>query len=118
MFPEDSLYPTHYKYKYPKAGEDNSVVDIYIYDLKDKTTKHVDMGFDHDIYLPRMQWAKGENQLLITKLNRHQNDYELFVVNADNLQMKKIHLPVILMFACILLNLLNLWFLYSRPQHL
>jgi dipeptidyl-peptidase-4 len=94
MFPEDSLYPTHYKYKYPKAGEDNSVVDIYIYNLQDNTIKHVDMGENHDIYLPRMQWTKGDNQLLITKLNRHQNEYELYIVDANNLQMKKIYKEV------------------------
>ncbi|MCH3923315.1 MAG: S9 family peptidase [Bacteroidales bacterium] len=94
MFPQDSLYPTHYKYKYPKAGEDNSVVDIYIYNLEDKTTKHVDMGIDHDIYLPRMQWTKGDNQLCITRLNRHQNEYELYVVNANTLEMKKVYKEV------------------------
>ena len=25
-----TLYPTHYKFKYPKAGEDNSVVSINV----------------------------------------------------------------------------------------
>ena len=28
------LYPEEYKYKYPKAGEANSLVDIYVYDVE------------------------------------------------------------------------------------
>jgi dipeptidyl-peptidase 4 len=31
-----TLYPTEYKFKYPKAGEENSKVQIFIYDLKTK----------------------------------------------------------------------------------
>src|SRR3546814_8742088 len=30
----DQLYPTDYRYKYPKPGESTSVVSIYIYDLE------------------------------------------------------------------------------------
>jgi dipeptidyl-peptidase-4 len=29
----DGLYPTPYKYKYPKAGEDNSLVNILWYNV-------------------------------------------------------------------------------------
>jgi dipeptidyl-peptidase-4 len=30
---EGALYPLDYRYKYPKAGEENSIVEIYFYDL-------------------------------------------------------------------------------------
>jgi dipeptidyl aminopeptidase/acylaminoacyl peptidase len=34
-FPQyNALYPEQYTYKYPKAGEDNSIVNIYVYDLE------------------------------------------------------------------------------------
>ena len=32
------LYPENYTYKYPKAGEDNSVVDVLIYELESQKT--------------------------------------------------------------------------------
>ena len=30
---DGALYPEDYRYKYPKAGEDNSIVEIYLYEL-------------------------------------------------------------------------------------
>lgn len=33
---EGALYPEDYKYKYPKAGEDNSKVEIHLYDIQSK----------------------------------------------------------------------------------
>ncbi len=33
-----NLYPEQYTYKYPKAGEKNSVVEIYVYDLETSAT--------------------------------------------------------------------------------
>ncbi len=76
------LYPEEYKYKYPKAGEANSIVDIFVYDLKTNNHKQIDLGKDKDYYLPRIQWTKDENQLIIHKLNRLQNQYDIFSVNT------------------------------------
>ena len=39
-----SLYPENYTYKYPKAGEDNSVVDVLIYDLESQKTLKLNIG--------------------------------------------------------------------------
>ncbi|MFA6705246.1 MAG: alpha/beta fold hydrolase [Bacteroidales bacterium] len=77
------LYPKEYKYKYPKAGEDNSVVDVFVYDLSSKEHKQVDLGQNKDYYLPRLQWSKDENQLIIHKLNRLQNQYDIISVNTQ-----------------------------------
>ncbi len=85
------LYTEEYRYKYPKAGEDNSIVDIYIYDLGTDKHNMVDLGSDKDYYLPRMQWSKGDNQLVIHKLNRLQNHYQVFAVDANSLNKKIIY---------------------------
>ncbi|MFA6932272.1 MAG: alpha/beta fold hydrolase [Bacteroidales bacterium] len=77
------LYPKEYKYKYPKAGEDNSVVDVFVYDLSSQEHKQVDLGQNKDYYLPRLQWSKDENQLIIHKLNRLQNQYDIISVNTQ-----------------------------------
>ncbi len=79
---EGALYPEDYIYKYPKAGEDNSIVEIYIYDLNDELTK-ADIGEDTDIYIPRIYWTKDTNLLSIQRLNRLQNKLDILHVNAS-----------------------------------
>ncbi|MFL5753073.1 MAG: S9 family peptidase, partial [Bacteroidia bacterium] len=79
----DGLYPSLYKYKYPKAGEDNSVVSVHIYDLASKTTKTVDTGKETDIYIPRIVWTNDANTLSVQRMNRHQNKLELLYADAN-----------------------------------
>jgi dipeptidyl-peptidase-4 len=76
------LYPEQYKYKYPKAGEDNSVIGIYLYDLGSKKTTLVDIGSEKDIYIPRIKWTEDPNTLALYRLNRHQNKLELLLADA------------------------------------
>lgn len=78
----DSLYPTPYQYKYPKAGEKNSVVSIRIYDLKNKQTVQANIGQETDQYIPRIKWTPSDEQLCIYRLNRLQNKLELLLANA------------------------------------
>lgn len=73
-----ALYPRDYKYKYPKAGENNSIVTINVYNLKDNTTQMVDLGKETDIYIPNVQWTKDPNILAIKRLNRLQNQQDIF----------------------------------------
>ena len=42
------LYPSDYKFKYPKAGEANSAVDIFFYDLASKQKVRADLGTEKD----------------------------------------------------------------------
>ncbi len=73
----DGLYPSVYRFKYPKAGEDNSIVSINLYDLVKKKSKKVDTGKNTDIYIPRIKWTSKPNQLAVARLNRLQNKMEL-----------------------------------------
>ncbi len=76
------LYPNDNKFKYPKAGEDNSVVDILIYNLETKQTLKLNTGSERDQYLPRMQWTKDANTLAYMRMNRLQNELTLYKVDA------------------------------------
>ncbi|MCB9262656.1 MAG: S9 family peptidase [Flavobacteriales bacterium] len=78
-----SLYPEHDRFKYPKAGEQNSVVDVYITNLKNKGKK-IELGSENDQYLPRIKWTKNPNKLSVQRLNRHQNHWELLMVDAKS----------------------------------
>ncbi len=76
------LYPEQYKYKYPKAGEDNSVIGINMYDLGSGKTLPVDIGKESDIYIPRIKWTEDPNTLALYRMNRHQNKLELLLADA------------------------------------
>ena len=77
------LYPEDYRYKYPKAGEVNSTVEVWIYDLTTKQKVKADLGTEKDIYIPRVMWTKNPNVVSIRKLNRLQNNLELIHTNAS-----------------------------------
>jgi len=81
---EGALYPEDYRYKYPKAGEDNSVVEIFLYNLQDKQKTKVDIGAETDIYIPRIYWTKDANLLAVQRLNRLQNQLDILHVNAKD----------------------------------
>jgi dipeptidyl-peptidase 4 len=76
------LYPKQYKFKYPKAGEDNSVIGIYLYELGSEKIIPVDVGKETDIYIPRIKWTEDPNTLALYRMNRHQNKLELLLADA------------------------------------
>jgi dipeptidyl-peptidase 4 len=71
-----SLYPKKETWKYPKAGEKNSVVDVYIHKIGSKKNVRCETGSERDQYLPRIKWM-SDNFLSVQRLNRHQNKLEL-----------------------------------------
>jgi dipeptidyl-peptidase 4 len=77
-----TLYPEQYKFKYPKAGEDNSVVTIHVAPVDEAFMMSYDfpLGNDADIYVPRIKWVNG-SELCVFKMNRLQNKLELLVQN-------------------------------------
>jgi len=79
-----SLYPKDFKFKYPKAGEDNSSVHIYSYELKTGLLTEIETGKEEDQYLPRFQWTKDPNILSVQRLNRLQNKLEILLADAKN----------------------------------
>lgn len=79
---ENALYPSVYRYKYPKAGEANSKVSVHVYDIQDKTTLKMDTGEEEDIYLPRIRWTKDPKRLAIIRLNRLQNKMDVLTANV------------------------------------
>ncbi|MFH7016590.1 S9 family peptidase [Flavobacterium sp. FlaQc-47] len=81
MFHKD-LYPTIETFKYPKAGEKNSVVSLHIYDAAGNSTKKVDLGNYNDFYIPRLQWTNDNNVLSAQVLNRHQDNLDLLFVDG------------------------------------
>ncbi|MEX2379289.1 MAG: S9 family peptidase [Vicingaceae bacterium] len=89
----DGLYPTDYRFKYPKAGEENAEVGIRIYNLEKDETKSIDLGVSYE-YLPSIKWTKNANQLAVLSTNRHQNELKINIVNATEGSSEVIHTEV------------------------
>ncbi len=87
----NDLYPDQYKFKYPKAGEDNAIVSIHVWHEADNRINTMDIGTETDIYIPRISWTQDDNLLAIQRLNRHQNHLEILLANPSNGQTKLLY---------------------------
>jgi len=85
-----TLYPEISKFKYPKAGESNSVIQIYSYDIVSSKKQLVDIGKETDIYIPRIGFTKDNNTLSIQRMNRLQNKLEILLANITTGESKVI----------------------------
>ena len=83
IFQKD-LYPTIETFKYPKAGEKNSLVSLHLYDVNANTTKKVELGNYNDFYIARMQWTNDANVLCAQVLNRHQDNLDLLFIDGNS----------------------------------
>lgn len=79
-YEQNNLYPGIERYKYPKAGEKNSIVQVNSYEIKTKKTISVTIGEETDLYIPRLRWSPG-NDLAIMRLNRRQNQLDILYAN-------------------------------------
>ena len=78
------LYPGVYSYKYPKAGENNSVVGVYAYNVETKDIKKMEVPLDNDGYIPQIRFTENEDQLAVMTLNRHQNQLNMYYANPKS----------------------------------
>ncbi len=76
-----STYPGEYTYKYPKAGEDNSKVSAWSYDIKSHVARKFELPLDAEGYIPRIIPTANANSILLVTLNRHQDDMRIFSAN-------------------------------------
>ena len=73
------LYPETYTYKYPKAGEVNSIVTAHILNVKSGKSSAIDLG-EYE-YIPRIEWSTSSNKLILQTLNRHQSHLKYHLVD-------------------------------------
>ena len=78
----EDLYPEWYKFKYPKAGEENALVEIYVSNLESGSTIKMDIGEETDQYIPRIKWTSDPEILSVVRLNRLQNHIEILHADA------------------------------------
>jgi dipeptidyl-peptidase-4 len=78
------LYPEPIRFKYPKAGEQNSIVSIHVYDLENGETTTMDIGEETDQYIPRINWTRDNDLLAIRRMNRLQNEQDLLFADVQS----------------------------------
>lgn len=88
------LYPQEYIYKYPKAGELNSVVSLHLYNVKTGQNQELchtsrDTAKNRDTeaieYIPRIRFSPKTSTLLYYTLNRRQNNLQIWKFGTENL---------------------------------
>jgi len=85
-----TLYPTEMRYKYPKAGENNSVVSAQLYRLDTGKTIPVNLGAFKNYYIANVfQTAKADEIVLITS-QRIQNASDILKVNTKTGAVQKL----------------------------
>lgn len=86
-----ALYPGTMSYKYPVAGENNSIVTLHSYDIATRKTKDITFDDPNIEYIPRIDYTPAAEQLLVTTLNRDQNRLEIYSVNPKSTVAKSFY---------------------------
>ncbi len=89
----DSIYPKVIPVEYPVAGEAPSPYKIGVVDIAAAQTKWMNIPTDAVLqsYVPRMEWAANNTELIIQHLNRKQNESTLMLCNAATGQSSTIY---------------------------
>ncbi|PQA96756.1 S9 family peptidase [Chryseobacterium shigense] len=85
-----NLYPAEMRYKYPKAGEKNSIVSAQLYRLDSGKTIPLNLSSFKNYYIPNViQTAKPDEIVLVTS-ERIQNASDILKVNTKTGSVQKL----------------------------
>jgi dipeptidyl-peptidase-4 len=89
----DSIYPQAVPVEYPVAGEPPSKYKIGVIDILSGKTNWMKIPDDTvwRTYVPRMEWAANNNELIIEHLNRKQNESTVMLCNVRTGMSRSIH---------------------------
>ena len=70
-----------YDQRYPAAGTENAIVELYVMDPDGQNRVKVDLGDETDIYLARVDWAPNGSALYVQRENREQTQLDMLKVD-------------------------------------
>ena len=82
---DGDLYNKPYTFKYPKAGDKNSVVELWLYDIATGQKTKIDVGVEKDQYVPFIEWTPA-GELYFFRINRKQNHFEVVLCRESGEQ--------------------------------
>ncbi|MCK0128133.1 DPP IV N-terminal domain-containing protein [Erythrobacter sp. F6033] len=68
--------------RYPVAGSDNAIVELYVMDPDGENRVKVDIGEETDIYIARVNWA-ADGSLYVQRQNREQTVLDMLKVDPS-----------------------------------
>jgi len=87
----DALYPTVTRFKYPKAGETNSAVQVGVVSAAGGAPVWMKTAGDpRQVYIPRLEWAGSSTEVIFQQLNRLQNTNQVIVGSAATGEVRTI----------------------------
>lgn len=84
------LYPSDFRFKYPKAGETNSSVSAHLYQLKEKSLKALDLSAFKNYYIPNVVTTEGNDQVFLITSERTQNASDVLSVDTKSGKVTKL----------------------------
>lgn len=82
---DGKLHNEAFSFKYPKAGDPNSKVQLFVVDLATGERERIDTGPDSDQYLPRIGFTP-DGRLWYHRINRRQNTFEVQLCEPNGAQ--------------------------------
>jgi dipeptidyl-peptidase-4 len=68
--------------RYPTTGTANARVDLFVADLVTEKLLQLDLGANHDVYLPRVDWFPDSRGVAVQRQSRDQKTLELLRFDA------------------------------------
>ena len=78
----EGQYPEYTDIPYPKVGEKNPVVRIGVVEVETGENRWMDIDLGDDL-IPRIYWTSNGGELAIVKMNRQQNELELYFYDVE-----------------------------------
>lgn len=69
--------------RYPRAGTENAIVELFLYDVESGERVEVDLGAEQDIYLARVNWSLDGSALYVQRQNRAQTRLDLLAADPE-----------------------------------
>lgn len=67
--------------RYPVAGSDNAIVELFVVDPDGGNTVKIDLGRETDIYVARVDWAPDGTAIFVQRQNREQTVMDVLKVD-------------------------------------
>ena len=87
---EKQLYPSEMRFKYPKAGEKNSVVSAQLYRLDNAKTIALNLANFKNYYIPNVYHTAKADEIILITSERLQNACDVLKVNTKTGNVTKL----------------------------
>ena len=85
-----AMYTTLQAVRYPKAGDDNPRINLWVYDLDSKKSQQIEFDGDPTQYLFNVRFTPKGNEVLVNRTNRRQDVLDVLAVDVTTLKVRAV----------------------------